>query len=133
MVLFGQITTNMTSPVVQVGMLAASGLVLFVVVKIGGFISKMLLGLALLGGVIWWFLSKLSLIHVGFALLCWAIVPESGGRFFSHRSKRDSGLKAHDFIVRVALARKVPVAVRIYERYLRPFALSTNTLAPALA
>jgi len=58
MALIDQITTNMASPVVQVPMLAAGGLVLFVAVKIGGFILKMLLGLALLGGVIWWFLSK---------------------------------------------------------------------------
>ena len=58
MALFGQITTNMTSPVVQVGMLAAGAIVLFIAVKIGGFILKMLLGLAALGGVIWWFLSK---------------------------------------------------------------------------
>jgi hypothetical protein len=56
--LFGQITTNMTSPVVQVAMLAAGAIVLFVAVKIGGFILKMLLGLAVLGGVIWWFLQK---------------------------------------------------------------------------
>ena len=48
----------MAPPVVQVAMLAAAGFVLFVAVKIGGFILKMLLGLALLGGVIWWFLSK---------------------------------------------------------------------------
>ncbi|HUZ06801.1 MAG TPA: hypothetical protein VMV89_04865 [Candidatus Paceibacterota bacterium] len=54
----GQITTNPTSPVVQVAMLVAAGLVLFVAVKIGGFILKMLLGLALLGGLFWWFLSK---------------------------------------------------------------------------
>jgi len=58
MALFGQITTNMASPVVQVAMLVAGGLVLLVAVKIGGFILKILLGLALLGGLFWWFLSK---------------------------------------------------------------------------
>ena len=58
MALFGQITTNMTPPVVQAGILAAGAIVLFIAVKIGGFILKMLLGLAALGGVIWWFLSK---------------------------------------------------------------------------
>ena len=58
MALIGQITTNMTSPVVQVAMLVAGGLVLYLAVKIGGFILKMLLGLALLSGLFWWFLSK---------------------------------------------------------------------------
>jgi hypothetical protein len=58
MLFFGQITTNMTSLVGQVAMLAAGAIVLFVAVKIGGFILKMLLGLAVLGGVIWWFLQK---------------------------------------------------------------------------
>ena len=48
----------MASPVVQVAILVAAGLMLFVAVKIGGFILKMLLGLALLGGLFWWFLSK---------------------------------------------------------------------------
>jgi hypothetical protein len=48
----------MTSLVGQVAMLAAGAIVLFVAVKIGGFILKMLLGLAVLGGVIWWFLQK---------------------------------------------------------------------------
>ena len=48
----------MGSPVVQVAMLAAASRVLFVAVKIGGFLLKMLLVLAVLGGVIWWFLSK---------------------------------------------------------------------------
>jgi hypothetical protein len=41
-----------------VAILAACGLVLLATVKIGGFVLKMLLGLAVLGGVIWWFLSK---------------------------------------------------------------------------
>jgi len=39
-------------------MLAASATVRFVAVKIGGFVVKMLLGLALLGGAIWWFITK---------------------------------------------------------------------------
>ena len=38
--------------------LAAAAIVLFVAVKIGGFILKILLGLVVLGGVIWWFLPK---------------------------------------------------------------------------
>jgi hypothetical protein len=58
MALLDQITTHMASPVVQVAILVAAGLMLFVAVKIGGFILKMLLGLALLGGLFWWFLSK---------------------------------------------------------------------------
>lgn len=44
--------------VVQVAMLATACRVLFVAVKIGGFLLKMLLVLAVLVGVIWWFLSK---------------------------------------------------------------------------
>jgi hypothetical protein len=48
----------MTSSVAQVAMLAGGGIVLFVAVKIGGFILKMLLRLAVLGGVLWWSLSK---------------------------------------------------------------------------
>jgi len=58
MAFFGQITTNMASPVIQVAMVVAGGLVLLVAVKIGGFILKMFLGLALLGGLFWCFLSK---------------------------------------------------------------------------
>jgi len=54
----GQITTNTTSPVVQVAMVVAGCLVLYVAIKLGGVILKMLLGLALLGGVIWWFHSR---------------------------------------------------------------------------
>ena len=48
----------MASPVIQVAMVVAGGLVLLVAVKIGGFILKMFLGLALLGGLFWCFLSK---------------------------------------------------------------------------
>jgi hypothetical protein len=58
MVLFSQITTNLTSPAVQVAMLAVGAIVLFVVVKIGGFILKILLGLVVLGVFSWWFLLK---------------------------------------------------------------------------
>ena len=39
-------------------MLAVVVFVLLIAVKIGGFILKMLLGLAVLGGVIWWLLAK---------------------------------------------------------------------------
>jgi hypothetical protein len=58
MALIGQIPTNPDSVLVWVAILAACGLVLLATVKIGGFVLKMLLGLAVLGGVIWWFLSK---------------------------------------------------------------------------
>ena len=61
MILIGQITANASSPAVQVAMLVAVGLGLFVAVKIGGVILKMilgLLGLALLGGAFWWFIAK---------------------------------------------------------------------------
>ena len=58
MVLFGQITTNLTSPAVQVTMLVAGAIVLFVAVKIGGFILKLLLGLAAIA-LIWWFVAKM--------------------------------------------------------------------------
>ena len=58
MAFLGQITTNMSSPGAQVAMLAVVVFVLLIAVKIGGFILKMLLGLAVLGGVIWWLLAK---------------------------------------------------------------------------
>jgi len=58
MVLFGQITTNMTSPVVLLAILAAGAIVLLVAVKIGGFIMKLLLGLAAIA-LIWWFVAKI--------------------------------------------------------------------------
>ena len=41
-----------------VAIIAAGFIVVFIAVKIGGFILKMLLGLAVLGGVVWWFLPK---------------------------------------------------------------------------
>jgi hypothetical protein len=49
--------------VVQVAIVAAGCLLLYVAVKIGYAILKMLLGLAglaLLGGAIWWFLSGVN-------------------------------------------------------------------------
>jgi hypothetical protein len=58
MVLFGQITTNMSSPAVQVAMLAVVGVVIFMAVKIGGFILKLLLGLAAIA-FIWLFVAKM--------------------------------------------------------------------------
>ena len=58
MILIGQITTHMSSPVVQIAMVAAGCIVLYVAFKIGGVILKVLLGLALLAGVIWWFGSR---------------------------------------------------------------------------
>ena len=58
MVLFGQLTTNMSSPAVQVAMLAVVGVVIFVAVKIGGVILKLLLGLAAIACV-WWVVAKM--------------------------------------------------------------------------
>ncbi len=59
MVFLGQIATNPTSPAVQVAMLAAGAIVLFVAVKIGGIILKLLLGLAAIA-LVWWFVAKMS-------------------------------------------------------------------------
>jgi len=50
----------MSSPAVQVAVVVAGCLVLYVAFKIGFVILKIVLGLAglaLLGGAIWWFLS----------------------------------------------------------------------------
>jgi hypothetical protein len=57
-IFIGQITTHTSSPVVQVAMVAAGCIVLYVAFKIGGVILKVLLGLALLTGVIWLFSSR---------------------------------------------------------------------------
>ena len=60
MVHIGQITTSMSSPAVQVAVVVAGCLVLYVAFKIGMVILKIVLGLAglaLLGGASWWFLS----------------------------------------------------------------------------
>jgi uncharacterized membrane protein YGL010W len=60
MIHIGQISANMSSPAVQVAVVVAGCLVLFVAFKIGFVILKIVLGLAalaLLGGAIWWFLS----------------------------------------------------------------------------
>jgi len=48
----------MTSPVVLLAILAAGAIVLLVAVKIGGFIMKLLLGLAAIA-LIWWFVAKI--------------------------------------------------------------------------
>jgi hypothetical protein len=58
MILIGQITPHTTSPVVQAALVAAGCLVLYVAFKIGGVILKMLLGLALIAGAVWWFHSR---------------------------------------------------------------------------
>ncbi len=58
MVLFGQVTTNISSSAVQVTMLAVVGVMIFVAVKIGGFILKLLLGLAAIA-LVWWFVAKM--------------------------------------------------------------------------
>ena len=60
MIHIGQISANMSSPAVQVAVVVARCLVLYVAFKIGFVILKIVLslaGLALLGGAIWWFLS----------------------------------------------------------------------------
>ncbi len=48
----------MSSPAVQVAMLAVVGVVIFVAVKIGGVILKLLLGLAAIACV-WWVVAKM--------------------------------------------------------------------------
>jgi hypothetical protein len=58
MILLGQITNNLSSPAIQVVMVATVCLVLFVAVKIGGVILKLLLGLAAIA-IIWWFFVKM--------------------------------------------------------------------------
>jgi hypothetical protein len=63
MVHIGQITTSMSSPAVQIAIVVAGCLVLYVAFKIGLVILKILLGLvalALLGGATWWFLSGMN-------------------------------------------------------------------------
>ena len=63
MVHIGQITTSMSSPAVQIAIVVAGCLVLYVAFKIGLVILKILLGLvalALLGGATWWFLSGIN-------------------------------------------------------------------------
>ena len=60
MVHIGQITTSMSTPAVQVAVVVAGCLVLYVAFKIGMVILKIVLGLAglaLLGGASWWLLS----------------------------------------------------------------------------
>jgi hypothetical protein len=60
MAVIGQITTNLSSPVLQVAIVAVACLVLYAAVKIGYVMLKIALGLAglaLLGGSIWWFFS----------------------------------------------------------------------------
>jgi hypothetical protein len=59
----GQFSANMSSPAVQVAVLVAGCLMLYVAFKIGFFILKMALGLvalALPGGATWWFLSGIN-------------------------------------------------------------------------
>jgi hypothetical protein len=59
----GQISSEWSSAseVVKVGMVIAGCLALFVALKLGGFILKLvfgLIGLVLIGGVICWFLTR---------------------------------------------------------------------------
>jgi|HubBroStandDraft_3_1064219.scaffolds.fasta_scaffold476025_2 hypothetical protein len=58
MILFSQITNNLGSPAIEAAIVIAGGLVLFVAVKIGGFILKLLMGLAVIA-LIWWFVVKM--------------------------------------------------------------------------
>ena len=58
MFLFGLITARPASPVVQVVIVAAGLVALFVLVKIGGVILKVVLGLAGVG-IVWWFFAKM--------------------------------------------------------------------------
>ena len=60
MIHIGQISANMSSPTVQVAIVVAGCLVLYVAFKLGFVILKIVLGLAalaLLGGASWWLLS----------------------------------------------------------------------------
>jgi hypothetical protein len=60
MIHIGQISANMSSPAVQVAVVVAGCLALYVAFKLGFVILKIVLvlvGLALLGGASWWFLS----------------------------------------------------------------------------
>jgi hypothetical protein len=58
MVLFSQITNNLSSPAIEAAVVVVGFLVLFVMVKIGGVILKLLLGLAGIA-IIWWFVVKI--------------------------------------------------------------------------
>jgi hypothetical protein len=59
MILFSQITNNLGSPpAIEAAIVITGGLVLFVAVKIGGFILKLFLGLAVIA-LIWWFVVKM--------------------------------------------------------------------------
>ena len=56
----GHISATVSSPAVQVAFVVAGCLVLYVAFKLGFVILKIILalvGLALLGGAIWWFFS----------------------------------------------------------------------------
>ncbi len=61
MATIGQITPDLSSPTAKVVVVIAGCLVLYVAFKVGGFILKILfglVGLALLGGAIWWFFFR---------------------------------------------------------------------------
>ena len=58
MALFSQISNSLGSPAIEAAIVIAGGLVLFVVVKIGGFILKLFLGLAVIA-LIWWLVEKM--------------------------------------------------------------------------
>lgn len=61
MIIIGQVTTDWSSAAVKVAMVVAGCLGLFIAAKVGGFIFKILFGLAglaLLAGAIWWFFFR---------------------------------------------------------------------------
>lgn len=58
MILISQITNNLASPVIKAAVVVVGCLVLFVLVKIGGVILKLLLGLAGIA-LVWWFVVKI--------------------------------------------------------------------------
>lgn len=62
MLCLGHIMPNLPAPIVQLVVVAVGCLLLYVAVKVGYVVLKIVLGLAalaLLGGAIWWFVSTL--------------------------------------------------------------------------
>jgi hypothetical protein len=57
----GQYTTTLSSPAARVGLFIVGCLVLYVAFKVGRFLLQILfglVGLALLGGSVWWFFFR---------------------------------------------------------------------------
>jgi hypothetical protein len=55
MAVLNHLKTHPASPVFQVAIVVAGVIALFVAVKIGGIILKLLLGLAVIGFILWFF------------------------------------------------------------------------------